>query len=102
MSPLKIEMDGKHLDTIPAEGGVSTVCGGIVVYYMGDLSLLYAVAEEGQFLVSAKILTDLPAVLAVHSRLVPHPDAGNPPDVVSDYLTLRYAHPETVDSSLEN
>lgn len=90
MSPLRVLKDNELLATIGREGGTCHVLKNIDVYYMGDASRLYTVAEGSQMVGNGQISTDLPVVLAIHSRVVRHPDFGQPADIISEYLKLVY------------
>ena len=91
MSPLKIFKGEKLLAEIVGSGGSCTVEKDISVFYMGDQTRQYTVGEGNQVVDSNIISTDLPVVLAIHSRLVKHPDFGRPADVISEYLKLVYS-----------
>ncbi|MFZ2199328.1 MAG: hypothetical protein WAV40_00895 [Microgenomates group bacterium] len=90
MSPIQVFKDNNLLATIGREGGTCHVLNDIDVYYMGDTSRLYTVAEKNQLVDKGQIPSDLPVVLAIHSRIVPHPDFGEPADIISEYLRLVY------------
>lgn len=87
--PLHINVNHGPEHSIPGEGGAFDLLGNVIVWYMGDQSKLYTVSEGGQLVDQGRADTT-ESVVNVHSRVVPHPDAGQPSTVMSEHLYLRY------------
>jgi len=87
--PLNISINYGYEHVIPGEGGTLDLLGNVIVWYMGDQSKLYTVSEGDQLVDQGRADTT-ECVVNVHSRLVPHPDAGQPSTIMSEHLYLRY------------